>query len=186
MPQVLTDVANPLQSPAGIKTRAALRTATRKASSRHDASSAPLPNRWNARGPLLIIAAVTLFTFSRTFTCDFVMWDDDMVIYRNTTLTPPTLHSLKVWWTTPDIRMWNPLTETMRGLLALFTTNTVDPVTHSRLNPYIFHANDVILHVLTTLILYQVLRLLGFRNWPACAGAACLESIRCRWNRSYG
>lgn len=127
--------------------------------------------RWNSRGPLLLIALVTLFTFSRAFTSEFVMWDDDMVIYRNSTLTPPTLHSLKIWWTTPDIRMWNPLTETMRGVLALCTTSTVDPVTHSRLNPYVFHANDVILHTLTTLIVYQVLRLLGFRNWPACAGA---------------
>ncbi len=164
-------VGEALQSRAAISRGLTLKNEDRKTSTLPADSGGDAAGRWNRRGPFLLIVAITLLTFSRAFTADFVMWDDDMLIYRNRTLLPPTLHSLRVWWTSADMRMWNPLTETWRGLLALATTSTVDPITRTQLNPYIFHANNVLLHVLTTLMVYRVLLLLRLDRWPACCGA---------------
>jgi Flp pilus assembly protein TadD len=127
--------------------------------------------QWKRRSPILLIVAAVLLTFWPVVTSEFTTWDDDVLIWTNRTFNPPTLHSLRVWWTTANDRMWNPAVETVRGLLALATTANRDPVTGTFLNPYLFHATNLFIHLGTTLIVYQILRLLRFARWPACAGA---------------
>ena len=123
------------------------------------------------RLPLLAMVAAVLLTFWPVVTSEFTTWDDDILIWTNRTFNPPTLHSLWIWWTTANDRMWNPAVETLRGLMALATTVSRDPVTATHLNPYLFHAANLFIHLGTTLIVYQILRLLRFAGWPACAGA---------------
>jgi tetratricopeptide (TPR) repeat protein len=102
---------------------------------------------------------------------DFTTWDDDRLIYRNSLFNPPTLHSLWVWWTAPTEHLWNPTVSMVQGFLGLFPTATADPATGTRLNPYLFHAANILLHLGSTLILCKILRRLRFTTWPACAGA---------------
>jgi tetratricopeptide (TPR) repeat protein len=128
-------------------------------------------SRWQRRWPLLLIVALVLATYSNALFGEFTTWDDDSLIYRNPLFNPPTMHSLWVWWTAPTEHLWNPMVSMVQGFLALFPTSTADPSTGTLLNPYLFHATNIILHLGSTLIVYQILRRLRFASWPACAGA---------------
>lgn len=51
------------------------------------------------------------------------------------------------------------------GVLALVgTTESPDPVTGSKLNPYVYHSANLLIHVAAALVVYQVLQLLLARN----------------------
>jgi Flp pilus assembly protein TadD len=129
------------------------------------------PSRWQKRLPVLLIIMAVLATYSMALFAEFTTWDDDRLIYRNASFSPPTLHSLWVWWTAPTEHLWNPTVSMVQGFLALFPTATADPATGTRLNPYLFHAANISLHLGCTLVLYQILRRLRFASWPACVGA---------------
>ena len=49
-----------------------------------------------ARATLII---VVILTFSQACRYDFVNLDDNVTVSQNPLMNPPTLHSLKVWWT---------------------------------------------------------------------------------------
>ena len=143
-------------------------------------------SRWQKHWPALLIIVAVLATYSMAAFGEFTTWDDDRLIYRNPSFNPPTMHSLWLWWTAPTEHLWNPAVSMVQGFLALFPTSTADPSTGTRLNPYLFHTANIVLHLGSTLILYRILRRLRFAAWPACAAHWSSRSIRCRWRQSPG
>lgn len=117
----------------------------------------------------LVILVVVVFL--PLFSSDFVAWDDNTLVYGNPTLNPPTLHSVAVWWTTPRLDIWTPMTDMLRGAIALVARVPVDPRTGIGLNPHYFHAVNVIMHAGAALVVFEILDLLGLGVWPAWAGA---------------
>jgi len=103
--------------------------------------------------------------------CDFTTWDDTETVSQNPTLNPPTLNSIKIWWMHPIMDIWDPATNMLDGALAEVATVTVDPVTGTRLNPYVFHTANVLLHIGSSLLVFHILRQLGFTLQSACAAA---------------
>ena len=123
------------------------------------------------RGPVLLIVSAVLLTFWPVVGFEFTNWDDDRSTSLNPLLNPPTLHSLATWWTRGNLGLYEPLTATARAAIALVARVPEDPRTQISLNPYVFHAANLLLHVAVTLSVFGLLQQLGFRRWPACAAA---------------
>jgi tetratricopeptide (TPR) repeat protein len=118
-----------------------------------------------------ILVGVVLVTFCQACCYDFVNIDDYIVLPKNPLMNPPTLHSLRVWWTTAPLQLYDPVTWTVQGAVALLARVSPDPVTGDDLNPWVFHAFNILLHIGVTLLVYQILQELKIRPWPACGGA---------------
>jgi len=118
-----------------------------------------------------ILAFAVLAVFGQACRYDFINFDDHQTLVRNPLMNPPTLHSLKVWWTSPCFQLYDPMTATVRGGIALLARVPPDPETGDTLNPWVFHTVNILLHIGVTLLVYRLLVYLQIRPWPACAGA---------------
>lgn len=140
------------------------------------APPAPSPTRSSSRccvdvAPLALLLLATVAALWPVCRGQFVEWDDQSLLYQNPTLNPPAWADLQIWWTTPHQRLYTPVAYTVWGGLAWLAQVPRDPRTGIALNPHVFHAANLVLHLLTATVVYFLLkRLLGLR-WPAAAGA---------------
>jgi hypothetical protein len=118
----------------------------------------------------LIVIAVWI-TFGRTIGHEFAGgWDDGPLIVDNPLINPPTGEGLVNIWGRAHARMYIPVVYTTWWTLA--HARVTDEATRGTTpNPYVFHAANVIVHTLSALIVFAILRLLVRRDWPAAAGA---------------
>jgi hypothetical protein len=126
----------------------------------------------------MICAAVVLagvfLVFGRTVTFDFVGgWDDGPLIYQNPMINPPTAASLGRIWREPHARMYVPAVYSTWWAIAHVAQmeNSHTPDDDGLLNPYVFHAANVLVHAAAALIVFAILRILVRHDWPAAAGA---------------
>jgi protein O-mannosyl-transferase len=77
------------------------------------------------------------------------------------------LHSVQTWWTTTRMDLYVPVTYTTWGIIALMARDAQT----GQLDPAYFHTANLILHVLCCLVVFELLRLLIGKTWPAVAGA---------------
>ena len=109
-----------------------------------------------------IIVIVALAVFSPALDFGFVSWDDDFHVYDNPFLNPATLENTLHFWTESYKRLYVPLTYSVWSFLASLSQST-----GGELNPRIFHAANIILHILSSLLVFGILRTVlthGFRN----------------------
>ncbi len=118
-----------------------------------------------------VLVVAILLVFWQASGYGFVNLDDDRTVALNPLMNPPTLHSLKVWWTQPCLQLYDPLTASVRGGVAVLAQAPPDPNTGYTLNPRVFHRVNLVLHVGVTLVVYQLLLCCRVRPWPACGGA---------------
>jgi Tfp pilus assembly protein PilF len=118
-----------------------------------------------------VVFGAVLFTFWQACGYDFINLDDYPFLARNPLMNPPTWQSLRAWWTTPQFQMYDPLTFTVQGAIALVARVSPDPESGVSLNPLVFHTFNIALHAGVALVVYQILLQLGRRPWPACIGA---------------
>jgi tetratricopeptide (TPR) repeat protein len=113
----------------------------------------------------------SLATFVPICGHDFTNWDDNVNVTHNPLLNPPTATSLLYFWEHPYQKLYIPLTYTAWWLLARIARVDAPDMHGIWLNPYIFHAANLLLHICVCLVVFQLLRLLTMRRWAACAGA---------------
>jgi Flp pilus assembly protein TadD len=118
-----------------------------------------------------ILVLAVLLTFSQACYYDFVDMDDYPIVANNPEMNPPTWHSLKDWWSTPQFQLYIPVSYTVQGGIALLARVPPDPQSGFSLNPRVFHIVNILLQIEVTLLVYQLLLYLKIREWPACAGA---------------
>ena len=125
--------------------------------------------------PALLIV-LTICTMAPLLTADFTNWDDHNTIVDNKWLNPPSLsHLVHAWDPRAPVYMdiYIPLTYTVWSAVAAVSYVPVaDPETNSHLNPWLFHGVNVLVHVCSVLLVFQILKLLVRRPWVAAAGAA--------------
>ena len=120
--------------------------------------------------PLLIAAllvGLTLAVFSPLGNHDFV-WDDEVNLTANPYLNPPIFSHLLSLWQKPYEGLYIPLTYTLWGTIARFAS--VDPG-RAALQPFLFHAANLALHILSVLAVFAILRTLVKKDWAAGGGA---------------
>ena len=134
--------------------------------------STALPWLRDRRFIVATVVAATLATFGTTITHDFVGgWDDGPLIVNNDLVNPPTTESLGRIWTQPHARMYIPAVYTAWWLLAQVATVAGELPGSTTLNPYVFHAANVMVHTINALLVYAILQILLKRDWPGAAGA---------------
>ena len=104
-------------------------------------------------------------------TAEFIPLDDPTNVSRNPDYNPPQLAKLGHYWTGPFLNMYAPLTYTAWAGVARVAW--MDSQDHGgvQLNPYVFHAANLVLHLVCAGLVFALLRRLRAGDWPACAGA---------------
>ncbi len=111
--------------------------------------------------PILAILALTALCFSTAIDNEFVNWDDDKNFYENDNIT--TLNDENFWsntkkiFTSPIIGGYNPLS---------VWTFAIEHQVHGIDNPHLWHLDNLILHLLCTLLVFFIGRKLGLNVWP--------------------
>ena len=117
----------------------------------------------------LVLATVACFGVVCTF--GFTNSEDEGLISRNPMFNPPTLASLREIWTRPHLYLYVPATYTAWWLIAQVAQTRVADESGATLNPWVFHAANLLMHVVAALLVQQLLRRLTRREAPALVGA---------------
>jgi len=136
------------------------------------------------RRPLLIGLLLVLFTgvvFRGILSAGFVRWDDGLHVYANPYLHSVSLQNTARFWTAPYQNLYVPVSYSLYALLAAMAHLPAPVLTPDGLrvdlNPRIFHAMSLLLHLTNVLLVFLLLRRLLPRpqtagaDWAAGAGA---------------
>lgn len=141
-------------------------------------STDPVPRtraRYNLRAHrqyaiAIILVAITVAVFWRAQDHGFV-WDDGVNVERNQYLKPVTLSNLARFWRGPFENLYVPVTYTAWSAIAYFAQRSPDNEDEIKLNPRWFHAANVLIHTLSVLAVFALLRRVVANDWGAGAGA---------------
>lgn len=140
-----------------------------EAHSAKDSSASSLAYR-SLASPAIIVLAI-LITFGCVCAHEFTNWDDRLNVTYNPHLNPPGGAGLVYFWKHPYEHEYIPVTYTVWWLLAQVARVDTPDAAGIWLNPYIFHTVNLLLHLVVSLLVYQLLVLLTRRPWAACCGA---------------
>lgn len=122
---------------------------------------------------LLLLLAI-LLVFGQIVNHDFVDWDDGALIYNNPNFAHPTLRSLSHHWNPSNrdnLSMFDPVVFTFWWVLAHWAHVNSPDVLGATLNPYLFHAANLLVHWLNACLVFEILRRLRIGDWAAAIGA---------------
>lgn len=132
-------------------------------------TSSNSPNKFYFIFAALGITAVTLLVFIPSFKLQFVNWDDPFNLTENPTLkafaTQWNWQAVKTIFTTNVIGNYNPLPIFTFAIEKYFFAN--DPL----LNPFIFHFDNVLLHLMCTFLVFFIFTKLEMSRIAAIIGA---------------
>jgi tetratricopeptide (TPR) repeat protein len=152
-------------------------------------TTAPGRGRWQKILPNLFLIIVTLGVFWPVLGHEFLAYDDSVNIYQNPYLQARSLDNLMHFWRYPYEGLYAPLSYTGFALAswlpALLSTNSSAAVTP---DPRVFHGMNLLLHLLSVLMVWCIIRQLLGRpgpngsqmdanakalplEWAACGGA---------------
>jgi hypothetical protein len=116
--------------------------------------------------PILLLI-LTAIIFGRSLAFDFVRWDDQDLVSENALLKPPTAEHLTQFWKRPFAGLYTPVAYTAWSGAAMFAG-----AENGSLDPHLFHAWNVLLHLASVGLVYSILRKVINKPWAAFAGAA--------------
>jgi tetratricopeptide (TPR) repeat protein len=123
------------------------------------------------RLPLILVILVPVIVLWPLVSAEFIPLDDPINVARNPDFNPPLLANLGHYWRVPFLNMYAPLTYTAWAGVARLAWMDATDESGLQLNPYIFHATNLLVHVINALLVYAILRKLALVPWAACAGA---------------
>lgn len=124
-----------------------------------------MPRRWWI---LLLLVGGTLAVFGQVVGFQLVKWDDPGNISLNPFYQPISFRNISQFWVSSYFGLYIPFTYTFWGALASINQllGLSDPF-----DPRIFHIANLLLHIATTLLVYQLLRTLLQDALASCFGA---------------
>ena len=120
---------------------------------------------------LILTFIITLVVWLPALRNDFVDWDDLNMIVHNPRFNPPTWVGTGWYWVHPAWNLYQPMCATLWASLARFSWVDAPDQFGGHLNPQVFHLAGIVLHTLTTALLFSVLWRLFRRQLPAAIGA---------------
>lgn len=148
---------------------------------RRDSHARPDPQRSVAReiskpAPALerflpaLLILIVLGVYALVMGAEFIGWDDPTNVSDNPVLKLSGTQAIERFWSQPYDKLFIPVTYSVWTMIA--TVGTIStPGGGLEFNPFIFHAANVILHALATVLVYQILRLRIRSAWACGAGA---------------
>ena len=119
----------------------------------------------------LFLVGTTLLVFWPVCRHEFVLWDDQVNVYENPFLHPVTPSNLCHLWKRPHENLYIPLTYTIWAGIAHVTQRTATEKTEAQFNSFLFHAMNLVLHILSILVVFAILKILFANDWASCCGA---------------
>ena len=116
----------------------------------------------------LILANLLVYGPATGF--DFVSYDDGQHVYENSHVQDFSFSNLVFFWKQPYQNLYIPLTYNLWSLLAKLS-DIFPGESDQALNPHIFHMANVLLHLLSTLVMFLLLKRLTNYDWGSAAGA---------------
>ncbi len=121
------------------------------------------------------LVILTVAVYSQLFAAHFVRWDDDLHVYANPYLNPPTLASIRVFWERPYEGLYVPLAYMFFAAIAHFAqaAPALDRYVGDviAVSPAPFHAVNLCLHASNAVLAFLLLRRLVRMEAAAFAGA---------------
>ncbi|HEY3332789.1 MAG TPA: tetratricopeptide repeat protein [Capsulimonadaceae bacterium] len=125
------------------------------------------------RFSIVAIILCCLLVYGRTASFDFIWYDDQVHLFQNPYLTPPTWDSVVHLWREPYEKLYIPLSYTVFALLCVIG-RLPQPVAGSDsgalLDPHVFHAANIVLHTANALLVFWIIRRWVKRDIPAVIG----------------
>ena len=120
----------------------------------------------------IILIAVTTLTSIRVCGFEFTDWDDDINIWQNPLLNPPTWRHVAEFWSAPFLGLYIPVTYSVWSAVAAFAWIAEPDGWGNHLNPYLFHTLNFALHLACVLTVWRLLSRFVRAPWAAGIGAA--------------
>lgn len=153
-------------------TQASAKSAVSKASENHPVGAAA-PSVVSERLMLAGCLLLTFLVFANTFNAGFVNWDDHGYLWLNPMVQPLGSMDLGQIFTGHTHGNYSPLV-----VLTYCFEHTFDTVVKpgqmsvENFQPFLYHFNNVLLHVGTTALAFFFFRALGVRGWGLALGTA--------------
>ena len=122
-------------------------------------------------GPCLILTLAVCLTFGQVLRHDFVEWDDQINVTGNPHLTELSWRSVGRFWREPYFTRYTPVSYTIYAAEAWLAPLTPNSFGKPALNPAVFHAGSLLLHLACVLLVYRLMVLFVGDGLPACLGA---------------
>jgi protein O-mannosyl-transferase len=119
----------------------------------------------------LLLAILTIVVFGRIVSHDFTYWDDAGTIHHNPRLNPPTAEKVLWYWGHSELGLYIPVTYSVWGILATAARLDAPDEFGIALNPWLFHAASLIVHVGSALLVFGILQRLSGREGASFVGA---------------
>lgn len=122
----------------------------------------------------LLLLVVILLVYGQVVAHEFVDWDDGQHIYLNKNIVEHSPQGLLNHWEplNPDNpQMYCPMVFTVWWSLAHLSDVQSPDLLGATLNPYIFHAANLVVHWLCACVVLEILLRLKIRAWAAATGA---------------
>ncbi|MFQ5600741.1 MAG: tetratricopeptide repeat protein [Candidatus Krumholzibacteriia bacterium] len=120
---------------------------------------------------LLVVFGATLAVFGPVVHHEFLNLDDDRNVYENPDLDPVTFSSVSHVWRAPYFHLYIPVTHTVWAILASVAHLDRPAPDGWKLSPGVFHAANLALHLVNSLLVFAILKRLARRVGAACAGS---------------
>lgn len=132
---------------------------------------------WFSRLLVVLVLLVVASTYTRVLSFQFLpFWDDDTNIHRNPLYAPLSWGSVATFWKGPFQQLYIPVTYSVwAGLVALSRIMAGTSISFGPINAALFHGTNLIIHLLSTGMVYLILRrMLGARisTNPDCSIAS--------------
>jgi Flp pilus assembly protein TadD len=109
----------------------------------------------------ILLILVTLAVFWQVHSHEFVLWDDGLHVYENPYLQALTFDNIRVFWREPYAELYIPLTYTLWALTAAVARGiSASPTGGTPFAPQLFHTLNLLVHLLSVLVVWRILRLL--------------------------
>lgn len=109
-------------------------------------------------GARLVIVAATLITLWPLVRCDFGGFDDAMNLSHNPRLNPPIWRTVLHYWRSPEFDLYVPVTYTVWAAVAKVAYLPTPNAAGVHLNPHLFHLTNLLLHTISALLVFEILR----------------------------
>lgn len=121
--------------------------------------------------PYLVIAIVSLLVFGQVYNHQFLFWDDYPLLVENESLNPFDWTGFIWIWKKPWCVSGAPLVPSIWGVITILSTDSSDAAQASQVSPEFFHLLQLILHLLTSFVVFAILHHLIRQQLAALLGS---------------
>lgn len=119
----------------------------------------------------LILIMATVVTYGRVCRHEWLDWDDRFNVVDNAHVNPPSWTGVAALWSEPYGRLYVPVAYSFFTLETALATGASADNGEFALDPRVFHAGNLVLHMLCALVVFLLLKRLVSHTGAALIGA---------------